>query len=72
MKQPPQSRPHVDESRIWAGRGSGKLCVRCHRPILADDIEYEVGVVNYREMLHQHRADCSNTAPRNRVLMRAG
>jgi hypothetical protein len=32
----------TDEPRIWAGHGSGKLCAHCHRPILANDIEFEV------------------------------
>jgi hypothetical protein len=45
MKHPPQTLEDLaltDEPRIWAGHGSGKPCAHCHRPILANDIEYEV------------------------------
>lgn len=36
------SLPYQKPQRTWAGHGSGTLCDLCHRPIEADQIEYEV------------------------------
>jgi len=34
--------PSAPSRRMWGGRGAGEICALCDRPILAEEIEYEV------------------------------
>jgi hypothetical protein len=29
-------------TKVWVGRGTGKICIGCNRPVSSDDIEYEL------------------------------
>jgi hypothetical protein len=34
--------PSAPPERIWGGRGAGEICALCDKPILADEVEYEL------------------------------
>lgn len=37
--------------RTWAGQGTGRPCHLCRRPILAQEIEYEVDLATGKRLL---------------------
>jgi hypothetical protein len=28
--------------KLWAGKGTGRVCAQCRKPVVASDIEYEI------------------------------